>query len=70
MGWINVVEPITGVTLTVQEDSPQAKLWAKSAESDVEEAAEAERLAAEKAEAEKAAAEKAPRASRAAKSDK
>lgn len=29
MAWIEVIEPITGVTLTVQDDSPQAKLWAK-----------------------------------------
>lgn len=65
MTWIDVVEPITGVTLTVQDDSPQAKLWAKPDEPTGAEAAEAERLAAEKAEAEKA-----PRASRAAKSDK
>ena len=30
MAWVEVTEPMTGVTLTVQEDSPQAKAWGES----------------------------------------
>ena len=30
MAWVEVIEPMTGVTLTVQEDSPQAKAWGES----------------------------------------